>query len=166
MKTNKLIAVLAIALVATIARAADSYLYWMVEGATYNTDAVNFSYATVSTDGGSSYLSLYSPGASSSETTYLLSDGSNASYGAPAGVYAGFDGEVGSFLVELWNESDERVGYQDYSYSALASYIYNGTTGGSAVAPFGVTSVVPEPTSGLLTLFGLAGLALRRKRKA
>jgi hypothetical protein len=95
-----------------------------------------------------------------------LSDGGNSSYGAPAGVYAGFNGEVGSFLVELWNESDERVGYSDCSYADLANYIYNSTTGGGSTSPMVVSQVVPEPTSGLLTLLGLAGLALRRKRRA
>ena len=166
MKTIKLIAVLALTFAASAASAADSYLYWMVEDATYGGSDVDFEYATISVDGGSSYLSLYSPGASSSETQYLLSNGGNASYGAPSGVYAGFTGEVSSFLVELWNDSDARVGWASYNYNSLAEYIYKTTSGGVATTPFGVTDVVPEPTSGLLSLFGLAALALRRRRRA
>ena len=35
-----------------------------------------------------------------------------------------------------------------------------------AVAVLAATAAIPEPTSGLLMLVGLAGLALRRKRMA
>ena len=165
MKKTKLIASLAIVLAASVASAADSYLYWMVNNANYNNSVVNFDYATISTDGGSSYLSLYSSGASGSVTQYLWSDGYNSSYGAPSsGIYAGFSGTPTSFLVELWNASDTRVGWQSYSYSELAQHLYNSTTGGGLTTPFGVSQVVPEPTSGLLMLIGMAGLALKRKR--
>lgn len=166
MKTTKLIAVLAFALAASAASATDSYLYWLVDNANYNGNAINFSYATISADNGQNYLSLYSPGVASSETAYLASNGANSSAGAPAGVYAGFDGSVSSFLVELWSDSDVRVGWQSYGSGALADYIFNGTTGGSSTTPFAVSSVVPEPTSGVMMLLGIAALALKRRKLA
>ena len=169
MKTIKIFAVLAIALAATAARAVDSYLYWMVQDArTADNTAINFAYATVSVDGGANYLSLYGSTATADPSPYLVSDGNNSSYGAPAGVYAGFNStdDVTSFLVELWNSTDTRVGYQNYAYAELKDWIFNTSTGGSATTPYAVSQVVPEPTSGLLMLFGLAGLALRRKRRA
>lgn len=43
----------------------------------------------------------------------------------------------------------------------LAKYIGGGTSG---TAISGYTTAVPEPTSGLLFLLGIAGLALKRKR--
>ena len=164
MKMSKLITVLAFALAASAASATDSYLYWLIDGANYNGSAINFSYVTISADDGENYLSLYSPGTATSETSYLLSNGANSSYGAPAGIYAGFDGSVSSFLVELWSDSDVRVGWQSYGSGALADYIFNSTTGGTSTTPFAVSSVVPEPTSGLMMLLGIAALALKRRK--
>lgn len=176
MKTIKLIAVLAIALAASAASAAvDSYLYWMVDSANYGGSAVAFDYATISVDGGSTYLNLYGAGATTSDLTefasagYLTSTPATSTYGAPTqGLFAGFDSSSGvkTFLVELWLDTQaQRVGWQSYSYDYLASFISGDTKGGSST-PFGVTDVVPEPTSGLLSLFGLAALALRRRRRA
>jgi len=176
MKTIKLIAVLAIALAASAASAAvDSYLYWMVDGANYGGSDVAFDYATISVDGGATYLNLYGADATTSDLTefasagYLTSTPATSTYGAPTqGLFAGFDSSAGvnTFLIELWLDSQtERVAWQTYSYEYLASFISGDTKGGSS-APFGVTDVVPEPTSGLLSLFGLAALALRRRRRA
>ena len=88
---------------------------------------------------------------------------------------------AGSFYVELWlNEtfvgrsyvnfrSDTEMAQGATTAAALknAGAIYNG--GMSMATPyafsqFTTSQVVPEPTSGLLMLIGLAGLALKRKR--
>lgn len=167
MKFAKIIAVVSLALAVHAANASDSYLYWMVSGANYNGVDVEFDYATIRADGGD-YLNLYSSGQSESDTILLGSDSGARNYSAGAnnniGMYAGFDGTVTSFLVELW-ESSERVAYQTYAWSEVLAHITTTAQNGS-VTPYVVTSVIPEPTSGLLSLFGLAALALRRRRRA
>lgn len=49
----------------------------------------------------------------------------------------------------------------DWSVDGMASFIGGGTSG---TATAWSTAAVPEPTSGLLLLLGMAGLALKRKR--
>lgn len=169
MKLNTLLALIAAGFTFTAAHAAvDSYLYWMVDGANYNGSAINFDYATISGDSGATYLNIFDSNGQS-QSQYLPSDaymggsvGNSTSGGAYAGLVSGTT--YSSFLVELWLDSNERVGWQTYSYASLVDYIY--TTTPSSVTPFSVTAVVPEPTSGLLSLFGLAALALRRRRRA
>lgn len=48
--------------------------------------------------------------------------------------------------------------------SAINTFGGEGATGSFAISGWSQASAVPEPTSGLLMLVGLAGLALRRKR--
>lgn len=134
----------------------DNYIYWMVENAHYYEEpgyGIPFAYATISVDGGATYLS---PAAASDETGFSTD-----------GVYSGaFDSaNATTFLVELWAAgSDERVGWMRYSAAALSDYFYQNAGTHGEGSPFVVSAVVPEPTSGLLSLFGLAALALRRKR--
>ena len=67
------------------------------------------------------------------------------------------------FVFELLgSDASTIVGYLSTTWvpsSAIAS-----GTNPSGATPFMLTSVVPEPTSGLLMLLGVAGLALKRKR--
>ena len=71
---------------------------------------------------------------------------------------------ISSFLVELWSEDGTKLGYQDIDSSLVGSAIFNGTsqTGASPYVIEGGFTAVPEPTSGILLMFGLAALALRR----
>ena len=168
MKTVKIFSVLAIALAATAARAEDSYLYWMVSGANYNNSVIDFAYATIKAEDGGSYLNLYEPGGATSDINALASTGGGMSSSTDGGAFAKiteYNNSATTFLVELWNADDTVVGWQSYSYDAWKNFVYTSTGAGSA-SPLTVTAVVPEPTSGLLMLFGLAGLALRRKRRA
>ena len=73
-------------------------------------------------------------------------------------------------LFELWSasgDSFERVGYYTALYSDLTGNIME-SGGVSPAMPLMIAQVhaeaVPEPTSGLLTVLGVAFLALRRKR--
>ena len=50
----------------------------------------------------------------------------------------------------------------DYTVAGMGTTIFGAATGTTATA--WSTAAVPEPTSGLLLLIGMAGLALRRKR--
>ena len=175
-KKMMVVAVMLIAAKATFA-AADSYLYWMAsdtvknlwsgETVTWNKARVNF--------GGT--VRDYSTGDIVGGTWLTFSDGYE-DYGDTAnrddvvggGAYAwgAFDarstGE--SFIFELLND-DTYVGALQQDIDWLRGYI---VTSSSADKPssgaFMLTGVVPETTSGLLSLFGLAALALRRRRRA
>lgn len=160
MKTLKVIAMFAVAVAAWSASAeVDSYLYWMVGDPVkydFNGADIDYSYAKVSTDGGETYLTLYGTGGSLD--TDILDKGETG--------YAGFASTPGfsSFLFELYNDDDEKVGWTTLSYSQAAQYVYSNPTSPSAAGVFGITQAAPEPSSGILLLVGLAGLALRRRR--
>ena len=159
----------ALALAPLAARA--DLIYWMVNDPAFSASTdkpgqlVDFSYATISVDGGASYLTAYNQGGPVAGSDALVRGEGSAYFGS-------FDrNSVDSFLVELWLEDEmgnpERVGWQSYKASGLAASIWNGDTpGGSGVAALAVTEVVPEPSSGLMLLFGGALLALRRRRAA
>ena len=146
----------------------DSYLYFMVQdNVPYDTTYVtsggspSYDYAKVSIDGGGSYLTLYSADGSLGTTEVAYDPGFGAS-----GV-AGFDSSqsFSSFLIELYSDAGEKQGWALIPYSKNAAYIKSDATAkfdGSNM--YQVTSVIPEPTSGLLLLLGLSGLALRRRR--
>ena len=163
--TAKFVAMTVLALVARSGMAEDSYLYWMVENAHYyDNTPVAFDYATISGDGGSSYLSLYR--GENNLGTYAGSSADDAtSFSAP--YYAKIPGspEYESFLIELWTgtpSSHNQVASTSVSRSTLDAYILN-----TAQAQIGnyllVSAVTPEPSSGLMMLLGLAVLGLRRK---
>ena len=146
------------------AMATDSYLYWMVAGkGDYAGEwtAVRIS-PSGATDG---YLSLYYGGAGS----YL---GETASYDyatSASGIYANLGSTLGStYLVELLLDSTS-VATATLNGSDIGAYLTSSllspVPSPMEVSGFTATGAVPEPTSGLLMLFGLAGLALRRKRR-
>ena len=79
-------------------------------------------------------------------------------------------GASDSFVLELasWGGSSwETVGSSDvFTYGQLSEFLTAWQANASSVPSQKVWTpyVVPEPTSGLLMLLGIAGLALRRKR--
>lgn len=174
MKMNKNIAkFLAVAAVVMMAGAASAkYVYCMIENANYEGNAIDFSYATVSIDGGYSYLDFYTPAGVVGNAIQSDSQEGYQNYSAGArtgtGAYAQFDDdtpEYTTFLFELFASNDNRVGWQQYSLSALiAAKAVGDTTSASEATVFKITNVIPEPTSGILLLLGMAGLALRRRK--
>jgi len=165
---KKFIPVVALVLASNGAFAEDSYLYWMVGPTVNNTlsdTAVVWDTARVSADGGSTYLTWYT-GAGESSGSHSVGQ---LSSGGSADLYWGtFDSTAQTFLFELLQGSDV-VGTktETYAYLSTLGAIWTGSdTSPSGATAYTLTGVVPEPTSGLLMLFGLAGLALRRKRRA
>ena len=156
---------------ATVARAAasDAYLYWKLDVS--NNPDYAFSYAMIKAKSTNSYLYYFGTDSADSKIDKFF--GSADSGNLTAGpAFTGVGDCIGSnFLVELWadGKSDETeptlVASGELTYASVQGSIINGldTTGAQ---PYTVTAtdLIPEPTSGLLVLFGLAGLALRRKR--
>ena len=147
----------------------DSYLYWMVDNAKSGSgESLTFTFAELSgirSDG--SVEKLGGSDAISDEGT--SGEGTSTARNLAVGMstFQGYDvSEFSSFLVELYNgeTADHWVSQCELSYKDASAGIYE------HLAPFsgGVakfqTFNIPEPTSGLLMLFGLCGLALRRKR--
>ena len=166
-----LAALLCAATAATTVRAADTdaYLYWMVNLG--DTSEYAFSYATIKVAGSDTYLSMYTENSTVASGTRLYGAADSGNLTTEAG-FTGVGGYSGStFLVELWasgtgaDGSDTRVAWGSLAYAALSGYVYTEMGQGGA-KPYEVTAsqVVPEPTSGLLALLGLAALALRRKQ--
>lgn len=173
--TTKILASLAISCAAFAAQAAaDSYLYWMAGDTIYNQftkQAVDYSYIRVNyggavdkfeaTDiqGGSWLAPSYSPSSGSSGAMISAADAKQG------GSYWGAFEYVASkpFVFELLgSDASTIVGY--LSTTLVPSSAIASGTNPSGATPYMLTSVVPEPTSGLLMLLGVAGLALKRKR--
>ena len=157
--------VLALLSVAFNAMATDQYIYWMVgDNATLDGQklAENTYYAKVKADG--SYLNFYaSPDAGVDYGEWATVD---TTFNMP--TFAGkFETLPTSFIVELYNSQSiadgSWVGQATLNWDP--SYI---TSGGRTIADYATVAQfqsIPEPTSGLLLLLGVAGLALRRKNK-
>ena len=166
MNTNMCVKALASLVVAgAIGAASADLLYWTVSSPEYDEnsgkvgDPVVYTYATVSADGGVSHLKAYDL---AGETEYwkLYAVGANPTY------FGSFDSSTTpSLLVELWDGVDNRIGWKSYSVASIADSIWPAdSTQGAGGKVLEVSQVIPEPTSGLLMLFGLAGLALRRRK--
>lgn len=124
------------------------------------------------TDTGASIVSAHTLGADEAETNYRFEALYNITGDADAGYYsvvvvdgqAGAAGLTGSYnyagqntLVDPTSGATTDLTIGDYWVSSSA-WVGNG--GFNAVS----FQSVPEPTSGLLILLGMAGLALKRKR--
>ena len=171
---KKLIAV-AVAALSLGAFADDSYLYWMtpssVSWKTGDTTA-EYSYVAIgvmdnATGMNVAYLANTAYGvATTAESAQWVGSGSGSWY-ANLSTYAS---NAYSFYIELFNDQAASVGRSTdiLSYDAAKAYATTfGTQAPSATAwstTSFTTAAIPEPTSGLLMLFGLSALALRRKR--
>jgi len=174
MKMKKLMTLFALMTAAVALGDGLEYIYWQVDLSTDNPHGVSdFSYATVKESGGTDFLWTYNfegvPVAQLNGVKGYEGDGETGKKVEP--VYSGVaaDEWADSYLFELWQENtgvgaDTRVGYATYTYAQLKDYIAK-TMSESAAVPLMVTAI-PEPTSALLLLLGVAGLALRRRRRA
>ena len=169
---KKLIALCAVAL--SMGAFADSYLYWMVsDSLTWDsTPAPSYDTARVgvldNTGKSVAYLNIYNWGETTGAGSAQIVSGLDNAFYANLGSYAasGY-----SYYIELLNDSTVVGRSTDsFAYSEKAAQILTSISqtdipsSDTAWAPTNYTSAVPEPTSGMLLLFGLAGLALRRKR--
>lgn len=143
------------------------YLYFLVgddsgNSPTYNDDPVVYSYATVKMTGAgdsSGYLELYAGGATESSGIAMMSGSTAPAY---AKLPDNYKNAYSTFLVELWNGDANRVAWQSYNLAGVGGNIVGSNAQGSQL---NVTTVIPEPTGGMLMLLGMAVLAMRRKAR-
>ena len=72
--------------------------------------------------------------------------------------------EYANYIVRLFNNSAVTYESSIYSYNSLAAHVWATDMLSMKATEAVVFRAVPEPTSGLLLLLGVAGLALKRKR--
>ena len=129
-----------------------AYLYWQV------TDAVATEYS------GANYAQLKQDG-----VMIGAAEVNSSSSPAMSIEVSAVNGDSGSFYIELFNY--ENGAWNSLAVSETKSYSQLAATGALTTtlvsiptAWTGGTYSVPEPTSGVLMLIGLAGLALKRRK--
>ena len=150
--------------------ASDQYLYWMVaDDATLDDSSLESGQyqAKIKDVENNTYLDLYanpgSPKSYDDAFTFELGESMDTFAMLPATASS-----ASTFMVELYNYSEGTAQGSWVGQATLSWTSANVTTGGmghaNSVSVTGFTAA-PEPTSGLLLLLGVAGLALRRKNK-
>ena len=136
---------------------------FIVDATTYATYAAYTDATKLSDDIYAAYKGT-TPTSSKTSTTKSLANISYGDYSAGDSVYAVL------LYTTTENEKDYWMGNygavtlesaQNVDVGQLANFLGGNSTAGSTAWS---TAAVPEPTSGLLLLLGMAGLALKRKR--
>ena len=142
-----------------------SLYVWLVNEATYNSTGIDKIWDTYGASLGTATASV--TGKSGAAGTNVKTTGLSFSttedtpyYGLVlVGLDTDKDGTLDYYIANKATANINSAG-TDATISNLAKNL--GGTGGTAIT--GWTAAVPEPTSGMLLLLGMAGLALRRKR--
>ena len=150
--------------------AEDAWFYWMISDTAQIKDfsgnpVTDLSgYTAKVKDSNGEYMNLYyAPEGAPLEDKIV--DATEA-YGWE--MFAGVDSSATSFMVELWNSNGTSLEFTSETLTGnIAQYLSSmkGKSTPPAAYAFHTFTAVPEPTSGLLLLLGVAGLALRRKNK-
>ena len=140
---------------------------WVIDAATYDTLSGNAT-GTAMSDAvyaayGSNLGSAYTSKTTSKKGAADLIDDSK-SYGAGDSAYGVIlytygTGDEMQYMGNVGKITFESA--MDMESAKMSEFLLGNT---SAAAPAWSTAAVPEPTSGLLMLLGMAGLALRRRR--
>lgn len=172
---KKIFLTLSIAVFASLANA--SYLYWQLD--TQNTDA--YQGVRLNADGeGDNAISLIGVSWDADSNEYVTSAATTV---APNATYMIDEEDVAdglSYYVEYQNAGGDWVKYSDNTltgaelkstYAQAAATSSETIADNSAVAVVwhvdtGGTSVIPEPTSAILMMFGMAFLGLKRKNRS
>lgn len=178
---KKLILIAGIAMLATASQA--SYLYWQVTAEDYgnnvwggNGSVVDYAKITyLATGASANQYQAYSP----YESMYDGELNPQSALKAPGGAYmveGSFD-EGYTYYIELYNSSGTLVSrsagmtgsaltaYTQTEYVSVSSVLNPGSTVSVWHGGGGYTAV-PEPTSALLVMFGMAFLGLKRKNRS
>ena len=139
---------------------------WLVDAATYNSTAVDSIWGTygskLNTATASATGKSGAAGATAMADGLTFSDTEDTPYYGLVlvGLDTDKDGTLDYYIANKAASNINTAG-KGTAVSNLAKNI--GGTGGTAISVW-TAAAVPEPTSGLLMLLGMAGLALRRKR--
>ena len=142
-----------------------SLYVWLVNEATYKSTGIDKIWDTYGASLGTATASVTgksgATGANVKTTGLSFSTTENTPYYGLVlvGLDTDKDGTLDYYIANKATASINTAG-TDATISNLAKNL--GGTGGTAIT--GWTAAVPEPTSGMLLLLGMAGLALRRKR--
>ena len=154
----------------------DSYLYWMVnvdEGTwTYDYKVQIKGMTGEAGDEGSLLNLYYGDGTLAADKTSISGDFLRNYENKPgAGFYALLTpltagSQYASYVIELLSSSNDLVDSRTFAEAAIESYIVQSGISVPKLSPMMVQMALPapEPSSGLLLLLGVAGLALRRRK--